>query len=157
MSKDSFDGINPVAVSWSSDNMSHTGITAQDFDQINSELNSVTIDLGSYGAATDTISFGSSGINLNDISISSFSGSNNFSISNQNSINGVDEIHTAKGKKIDLDELADVLETVKKRLLILAPNFELHEKYPMLKEMYEEYKAMEKLLGGPDRNIEEDL
>jgi pantoate kinase len=53
-------------------------------------------------------------------------------------------------KTIDLDELHDVLETVKKRLLILTPNFEMHEKYPMLKEMYNEYLAMERLLGGPD-------
>jgi hypothetical protein len=77
-------------------------------------------------------------------------------ISNQPSISigadssdGKNYIQT-KNSKIDLDELADMMETLKKRLLILTPNFEMHEKYPMLKEMYNEYKAMEKLLGGPD-------
>ena len=53
---------------------------------------------------------------------------------------------------IDLDELGDMMETLKKRLLILAPDFEKHEKYPMLKELYNEYKAMEALLSGPDSN-----
>lgn len=62
-------------------------------------------------------------------------------------------ISTAK-HTIDIDELAEVFETVKKRLLILTPNFEMHEKYPMLKELYNEYKAMEKLLGGPDNDDE---
>ena len=52
--------------------------------------------------------------------------------------------------KIDIDELADMMATLKKRLLILTPSFEMHEKYPMLKEMYDEYKAMERLLSGPD-------
>ena len=66
---------------------------------------------------------------------------------------GKTTIKTAKNT-IDIDELADMMETLKKRLLILAPNFEMHEKYPMLKEMYNEYKAMEKLLGGPDSSDE---
>lgn len=158
------DGIKPVEFTWSSDNanMSHTGIVAQEIDIINSELNTTVIDLGNYGAATDVISFGDGNIDLNSITISghgsnaySFAGGSGMNITN--SISGVNEINTASGKKIDLDELSDVLETVKKRLLILAPNFELHEKYPMLKEMYDEYKAMERLLGGPDRNTDEDL
>jgi hypothetical protein len=58
-------------------------------------------------------------------------------------------IKTGKSK-IDIDELAVMMETLKKRLLILTPSFEMHEKYPMLKEMYDEYKAMERLLSGPD-------
>ena len=62
-------------------------------------------------------------------------------------------ISTAK-HTIDIDELAEVFEIVKKRLLILTPNFEMHEKYPMLKELYDEYKALEKLLGGPDNDNE---
>ena len=66
---------------------------------------------------------------------------------------GKTTIKTAKNT-IDIDELADMMNTLKKRLLILAPNFEMHEKYPMLKEMYNEYKAMEKLLGGPESSEE---
>lgn len=53
---------------------------------------------------------------------------------------------------IDLDELADLMTTLKKRLLILTPAFEKHEKYPMLKELYNEYRAMEALLLGSNSN-----
>jgi len=51
---------------------------------------------------------------------------------------------------IDLDELGDMMETLKKRLLILTPKFEQLEKYPMLKAAYDEFKMLEKLLGEPD-------
>lgn len=137
------DEIKPVQFQWSSDdvNMSTTGFTAQEVS---------TIDLGSIsitgnGASPsyyidDTITIGSS----------SFSSIN---ISNSNEVNAT-YIQTAK-HRIDIDELAEVFETVKKRLLILAPNFEMHEKYPMLKELYDEYKAMERLLSGPDKSIDE--
>lgn len=47
---------------------------------------------------------------------------------------------------IDLNELGDMMETVKKRLLILTPNFEQLEQYPMLKAAYDEFKMLEKLL-----------
>ena len=35
---------------------------------------------------------------------------------------------------------------IEKRLLILEPNFELHDKYPSLKEAYEQYKLIERLI-----------
>ena len=56
---------------------------------------------------------------------------------------------------IDIDDLAELIKVLKSRLLILVPNFEKHEKYPMLKQMYDEYKAMEALLNGPDLTGEE--
>lgn len=58
-------------------------------------------------------------------------------------------LKTSKNE-IDLDELADLMKILKKRLLIIAPDFEKHEKYPMLKQLYDEYKALERLLSGPD-------
>lgn len=54
--------------------------------------------------------------------------------------------------EIDVDELANLMEALKKRLLIIAPDFEKHEKYPMLKQLYDEYKALGHLLNGPDSN-----
>lgn len=48
--------------------------------------------------------------------------------------------------KINLDDLADSVEVLKQRLLVLTPNFELHEKYPALKDLYEQYKVMEAML-----------
>jgi hypothetical protein len=129
--------ITPVEFEWNETNM-HVGVVAQEIG---------TIDLSSYTiGSTDTISINSS---------SNWANGHGFSFASGSSFNadtteyGKTTIKTAKNT-IDIDELADVIETVKKRLLILIPNFEMHEKYPMLKEMYEEYKAMERLLSGPD-------
>lgn len=72
----------------------------------------------------------------------------------ENSISGIETIKTKSGKKINIDELAEFMESMKRRLLILTPKFELHEKYPMLKQMYEEYLAMERLLDGPDCGLD---
>jgi hypothetical protein len=134
------------------DTNSTLGVTAQEIS---------TIDLSS-GSMADTITI----TGINDISgaylTSNVSGNNwanghGFSFASGSSFNadtteyGKTTIKTAKST-IDIDELADMMETLKKRLLIIAPNFEKHEKYPMLKEMYDEYKAMEALLSGPDSN-----
>lgn len=48
---------------------------------------------------------------------------------------------------IDLNELAEMMSALKSRLLILTPNFEKHEKYPVLKEAYDQYKLIEALLS----------
>jgi len=137
------DKVKPVQYQWASDDMSMTGIVAQEISSI--DLGSISItDTGlspSYyiNSSVDTITLGPS-------SFSSISTSN----SNEVSAN---YIQTPK-HRIDLDELAEVFETVKKRLLILTPNFEMHEKYPMLKELYDEYKALEALLSGPDKSAD---
>jgi hypothetical protein len=56
-----------------------------------------------------------------------------------------DAIIKTKKNEINLDELANVVETLKERLLILTPNFEKMEKYPSLKEAYDHYKLIEAL------------
>ena len=43
-------------------------------------------------------------------------------------------------------DLHDRITKIEKRLLILEPNFELHDKYPSLKEAYEQYKIIERLI-----------
>lgn len=63
---------------------------------------------------------------------------------------GGDAIIKTNKHKINLDEIADVIETVKERLLILAPAFEKHEKYPALKEAYDHYKLIEALCKEED-------
>lgn len=57
----------------------------------------------------------------------------------------------ANGEEINIIE---ALKDIKKRLLILEPNFEAHERYPALKEAYEHYKLMEDLLltGNEDED-----
>ena len=156
--KDVLSTMDPVEFKWDETNMStQTGFIAEEIDTVDTiDLNStfdsgnMTIDLGSISIGT----VGNSGAYLTSSSINSGStwtiGSSqpNISITNEDSKS---YIKTGKSK-IDIDELADMMDTLKKRLLILTPSFEMHEKYPMLKEMYDEYKAMERLLGGPDND-----
>lgn len=145
-SKDVISSIDSVEFKWDESNMS-VGVIAQEIG---------TIDLSDY-----TIS-GNTGLNIGHAGISSasnwaLSGSNGSTISYYDTLSagtteyGKTTIKTANNT-IDIDELAEMMDTLKKRLLILAPNFEKHEKYPMLKQMYDEYKAMEALLSGPDSN-----
>jgi len=42
--------------------------------------------------------------------------------------------------------VSDFMKTMKERMLILQPNFEAHEHYPALKDVYDQYKMLEKLL-----------
>jgi hypothetical protein len=56
-----------------------------------------------------------------------------------------DAIIKTKKNKINLDEMATVMDTLKERLLILVPAFEKHDKYPALKEAYDHYKLIETL------------
>lgn len=157
--KDVLSAIDPIEYHWDETNMStQTGFTAQEIETATIDLSGTydTITLGpinpiDLGNITITGAVGNSGAYLssNGMNASTWtigSGQPSINIANEG---GKSFIQTGKSK-IDLDELAVMMETLKKRLLVLTPNFEMHEKYPMLKELYDEYKAMEKLLSGPD-------
>lgn len=128
----------------------NTGSSIDTFS-FTSDPNAVGFIAQEIGSLTDcsTITLDSSYFNSGNITIANGS-SSNWSFTSDIKAN---TINTDRNS-IDIDELADIIETVKKRLLILTPSFEMHEKYPMLKELYDEYKAMEKLLSGPDSNNE---
>lgn len=159
--KDVLSTLDPVEFKWDNDMSTETGVIAQEIGAI---MPDGTINTG---MSCDTITINTiDTIDLGNISITGAGGvaggyftsaganGSSWNFSSQPSISigsehGKSVIKTAK-HEIDLDELGDVMATLKKRLLILTPNFEMHEKYPMLKELYDEYKAMERLLGGPD-------
>lgn len=61
-----------------------------------------------------------------------------------------DAMIKTKKNTINLDEMADMMNTLKERLLILTPNFEQHEKYPVLKDLYEQYKVVEAMMKEED-------
>ena len=61
-----------------------------------------------------------------------------------------DAMIKTKKNTINLDEMAEMMNTLKQRLLILTPNFEQHEKYPALKDLYDQYKVMEAMLKEED-------
>lgn len=144
MDSKKLDDITPYDFRWNEADMSTIGVQAQEIGTISIDLGEPVINIGS----SNWTNIGSG----QPITISSVSSNSNWSHSGSTEY-GKNYIKTEK-HKIDLDELAEMMETLKKRLLILAPNFEMHEKYPMLKELYDEYKAMEKLLSGPDSDIE---
>jgi hypothetical protein len=51
-------------------------------------------------------------------------------------------------KSISVDEIIEFMDVMKKRMLVLTPMFELHEKYPALKQAYDDYLLIEKLVSG---------
>lgn len=62
-----------------------------------------------------------------------------------------DAMIKTKKNTINLDEMATMMATLKERLLILTPNFEQHEKYPVLKDLYEQYKLVEAMLKEDEK------
>jgi hypothetical protein len=155
--KEDLSTIDPAEFKWNETNMS-TGFIAQDVNSVCQD----TITLSSESTDLSDISLGIMNIPGASVMMAGSSGSSPMwstyttspSLSIQPSIsigedNGKTYIKT-RHHEIDIDELGDLMKTLKERLLVLTPNFEKHEKYPMLKQMYDEYKAMERLLSGPD-------
>jgi hypothetical protein len=153
--KDVLSAIDPVEFKWDETNTT-VGFVAQEVDSTTIDLSYDTIsiapiDLGSISITSGAVGSSGAYMSSNGMNTSTWTiGSSQPSINIANE-GGKNIIKTAK-HEIDIDELGDMMATLKKRLLILTPNFEMHEKYPMLKEIYDEYKAMEKLLSGPDNN-----
>jgi hypothetical protein len=151
--KDVLASIDPIEFKWDETNTT-VGVIAQEISSFGGTdtitlTDNGTIDLSSIttmsGLSVTGHQYATAGA-VGNISFNSNSG-----LSAGNTEYGKTTIKTAKNT-IDIDELADMMNILKKRLLILTPKFEMHEKYPMLQEMYNEYKAMEALLSGPDSN-----
>lgn len=51
---------------------------------------------------------------------------------------------------LDLDELAEMIPVIKKRLLILDPLFSKHDLYPALKKAYDDYLLIAKMIDGDE-------
>lgn len=146
MDDNNLDKVTPLEFKWDETNTT-VGVVAQ---EIGISMNDILSGTMSSGAG---LTVGHAGINnwANGSSVSFASMQSSDAFNAGSTEYGKTTIKTAK-HTIDIDELAEMMETLKKRLLILTPNFEKHEKYPMLKQMYDEYKAMETLLSGPDSN-----
>ncbi len=54
---------------------------------------------------------------------------------------------------MQVGELVDFVKVMQERMLYIAPNFEKHAKYPALKELYEQYQVMSRLIND-DHNPE---
>jgi len=139
--------ITPIQFAWDETNTT-VGIIAQEIGSI--DLSDYSIATGVGLASVSVGSVGSVGIGVNNwANGSSISFAGSATLKADTTEYGKNTIKTANST-IDIDELADMMETLKKRLLILTPNFEQLEKYPMLKAAYDEFKMLEKLLGEPN-------
>lgn len=59
------------------------------------------------------------------------------------------------GEERSMRELFSTVDAIKERLAILEPKQELLDKYELLQSLYEQYKAAEAMLSGPDIEDEE--
>ena len=98
---------------------------------------------GSYTVPSGTLTMGTGSSYASSVSMST-------SILSIMAEGDGDAMIKTKKNTINLDEMADMMNTLKERLLILTPNFEQHEKYPVLKDLYEQYKVVEAMLKEED-------
>jgi hypothetical protein len=73
----------------------------------------------------------------------------NFSYQNDTNIS----LSSIGTERFSLSDFYNRLETIEKRLTILVPDDKLKDKYQVLQDLYDQYKAAETLLSGP--SIEE--
>lgn len=59
------------------------------------------------------------------------------------------------GEERSMRDLFSTVDAIKDRLAILEPKQELLDKYELLQSLYEQYKAAEAMLSGPDIEDEE--
>ena len=62
-----------------------------------------------------------------------------------------------EGEERKVSELFKTVDVIKKRLSILEPKKEMLEKYKVLQDLYEQYKAAEALLDGPDAESDNEI
>ena len=107
-----------------------------------------TIDLSSIiFTDTDTIDIGS--IDTNVYTYSPYTvGTNTFTITDSSiSTATVDDLVINRPGKPPL-KVAQTLESIMDRLAILEPDFDKMDRYPALREAYDNYKIIEALLAG---------
>jgi len=118
---------------------------------------------GGAGGASGAVYISSGGVGAGTMYTSSGTGSSSWttiqpSVSMTTSILSImaegdgDAMIKTKKNTINLDEMATMMETLKERMLIVTPDFEKHDKYPALKEAYDNYKALEAMLSCTDDN-----
>lgn len=133
-----------------------------------STLTGVTIGMPSTGATGATGSYGvypgtvpgyytvpnTTGAGIGGMSYYTIPNTSSPSVSWSTTTSPVTSIHSPLvieygGTKIDVGQAITMLM---ERLCIIQPSFELHEKYPALKEAYEAYKSLEALCKSGDKD-----
>ena len=105
-----------------------------------------TIDLSSI-IFSDTDVIDISSIDTNVYTYSPYTvGTNTFTVADS-SITGVNDLVINRPGKSPL-KVAQTLESIMDRLAILEPDFDKMDRYPALREAYDNYKIIEALLAG---------
>lgn len=131
--------------------MSQSSNNPDDYIVSNIDFGDVTIDLD-YTGSNNSMVYSSSTTNTSPYTIGTTSGFNG-----TYTISGID--YGTPGLKVTGDadfegditikgrSLTDMLDTINERLAILHPDPAKLEKYAALKEAYEHYKMLERLIG----------
>ena len=131
--------------------MSQSSKNPDDYIVSNIDYGDVTIDLD-YTGSNNSMVYSSSTTNTSPYTIGTTSGFNG-----TYTISGID--YGTPGLKVTGDadfegditikgrSLTDMLDTINERLAILHPDPAKLEKYAALKEAYEHYKMLERLIG----------
>lgn len=54
---------------------------------------------------------------------------------------------TTDGRSVTTDQIVDFMELMKRRMLVLTPDFEKHAKFPALQEAYDQYLVLDRLMN----------
>ncbi len=71
-------------------------------------------------------------------------------------VTGVDYIDPITTVTNKVDTLSSAVDLIMEKLKIIEPDIAKHEKYPALKDLYDQYKMIEKMIGDEKDDKEED-
>ena len=113
------------------------------------------IDLNkTYTIDTSTLTSSGTTVTTSASPSYSFDTSDDFDLSSVYQDVNSDITLSVDGEERKISELFKTVDVIKKRMAILEPKKEMLEKYAVLQDLYDQYKAAEALLDGPD--VEDD-
>lgn len=129
---------------------------AEEFEEITGkdvgyDMSRDWLDYGkSYTIDTSTLTTSGTTITTSSPPSYSFDTSDDFDVSSVYRDVNEDITLSVDGEERKISELFKAVDVIKKRMSILEPKKEMLEKYKVLQDLYEQYKAAEALLDGPD-------
>ena len=129
---------------------------AEEFEEITGkdvgyDMSKDWLDYGkSYTIDTSTLATSGTTLTTSASPSYSFDTSDDFDVSSVYRDVNEDITLSVDGKERKISELFKAVDVIKKRMSILEPKKEMLEKYKVLQDLYEQYKAAEALLDGPD-------
>jgi len=124
-------------------------------EEDDTEFDNVTLDIGKWPTVTNqvmTFANTPNNVSVGYVNQQIETDQNIVSDAKSTTFTGDLVLRNKDGKELDIGA---TIETMQERFLILQADFEAHEEYPALKDAYDQYKMLEKLLKG-GKNVKED-